>query len=95
MDIVSEAAISEEVCGGLLGCGAVFFFPLCNWWRSLGPQTKAKIPLVISSIIATSDIGLDYYVLVDWYGQGLSKIATALLFCILVSGTKFCLTWVT
>ena len=91
MDAIPETLMSEELCGGLVACGLVCFLPLRNWWRSLKAETRAKIPLVISVIVALSDTGLDWYVLVGWYEKGLSRIATALLLLILIQAAFFAL----
>ena len=89
MDVVPEVVMSEEVCGGVFAFALVCFLPLRNWWRSLKPETKVKIPLFISTLVGTGDTGLDWFVLSKWYGEGLSKMASALLGCIFISGSIF------
>ena len=89
MDVVPEVMMSEEVCGGVFAFAFVCFLPIRNWWRGLKPQTKVKIPLLISTLVGTGDTGLDWFVLSKWYGEGLSKMASALLICIVISGSAF------
>jgi len=89
MDAIPEALVSEEACAAVLAWGCICFLPLRNWWRSLTKQTKAKIPLILSAIIGTSDTGLDWAVLIGWYEEGLWKIATAMILLIIISGSVF------
>ena len=91
MDVVPEVMMSEEVCGGVFAFALVCFLPIRNWWRGLKTQTKVKIPLLVSTIVGTGDTGLDWFVLSKWYGEGLSKMASALLLCIFISGSVFAL----
>ena len=91
MDVVPEVMMSEEVCGGVFAFALICFLPLRNWWKSLKPETKVKIPLLISTLVGTGDTGLDWFVLLNWYDEGLSKMASALLFCIFISGSIFAL----
>ena len=87
MDVVPEVMMSEEVCGGVFAFALVCFLPVRNWWKSLKPETKVKIPLLISTLVGTGDTGLDWFVLSNWYDEGLSKMASALLLCIFISGS--------
>ena len=89
MDVVPEVMMSEEVCGGVFAFAFICFLPVRNWWRSLKPETKVKIPLLISTLVGTGDTGLDWFVLSNWYDEGLSKMASALLLCIFISGSVF------
>ena len=91
MDVVPEVMISEEVCGGVFAFAFICFLPVRNWWNSLKPETKVKIPLLISTLVGTGDTGLDWFVLSKWYDEGLSKMASALLMCIFISGSVFAL----
>ena len=89
MDAIPEVLMSEETCAGVLAWGCICFLPLRNWWRSLTKETKAKIPLILSVIIGTSDTGLDWVVLIGWYEEGLWKIATAMILLIIIAGSFF------
>ena len=89
MDAIPEALVSEEACAAVLAWGCICFLPLRNWWRTLTKQTKAKIPLILSAIIGTSDTGLDWAVLIGWYEEGLWKIATAMILLIIIAGSFF------
>ena len=89
MDVVPEVMMSEEVCGGVFAFALICFLPVRNWWKSLKPETKVKIPLLISTLVGTGDTGLDWFVLSNWYDEGLSKMASALLLCIFISGSVF------
>ena len=89
MDVVPEVMMSEEVCGGVFAFALICFLPVRNWWKSLKPETKVKIPLLISTLVGTGDTGLDWFVLFNWYDEGLSKMASALLLCIFISGSVF------
>ena len=91
MDVVPEVMMSEEVCGGVFAFALMCFLPVQNWWKSLKPETKVKIPLLVSTLVGTGDTGLDWFVLSNWYEEGLSKMASALLLCIFISGSVFAL----
>ena len=89
MDVITETLVSEESCAAVLAWGCICFLPIRTWWRSLSKETKAKIPLILSTIIGTSDTGLDWVVLIGWYEEGLWKIATAMILIIIISGSFF------
>ena len=91
MDVVPEVMMSEEVCGGVFAFALMCFLPVQNWWKSLKPETKVKIPLLVSTLVGTGDTGLDWFVLSKWYDEGLSKMASALLLCIVISGSVLAL----